>query len=176
MGRHDRDELVRGDVRAIRDLARSCDAPGAGTRANDDAMRNRSSIEHLLIVCALGAGCGGSAKPPPPSPAASTPLAGDFEFRSEDGAVVLRFVDDGTCAVATSVEGLANPLHRCTWRLDGNRLTFTNTTGTCAESEGTRVGVYDVVVRAQDVSFTRVSDTCERRMTIDGQTWTRIAK
>jgi hypothetical protein len=138
-------------------------------------MRIRIHVEHVLISCALAVGCGGSAKPPASSPEPAA-LAGDYQFRAGDDAVVLRFVPDGTCAVARSIEGLANPSHRCTWRLDGNRLTFTNTTGTCAESEATRVGVYDVVIGAQTVAFTRVSDTCERRMTIDGQTWTRITK
>lgn len=138
-------------------------------------------LNGLLVIGVALAGCGGAAKPTPAAaapeaPTAATPasLVGDFAIQNEGHTAVLRFSADGTCAVATSVEGLATPSHRCTWTLDGDRLTFNNTEGTCAEKEETKIGVFDVVVTARDVSFKMVSDSCERRMAIDGETWTRI--
>ena len=145
------------------------------------AMQTR--ITRLLVIGLAVAGCGGTAKPAPSTPAptatsSATPssLVGDFAIQNDGHTAVLRFAADGTCAVAKSVEGLATPSHRCTWTLDGSRLTFNNTEGSCAEKEETKIGVFDVIVTAQDVSFKKVSDSCERRMAIDGETWTRITK
>jgi hypothetical protein len=127
----------------------------------------RQSIVLILAV----AGCAGSAKSQTSSAAPS--LVGTFH-RADERGTVMRFAPDGTCSVAGSVEGLSDPSHRCTWKLEGARLTFTNTQGSCAETESTRVGVYDVVVRDHDISFKKVADTCDRRMSIDGETWERL--
>jgi hypothetical protein len=131
---------------------------------------------HAVLLALALAGCAGSQKSQPsePAPSAAASLVGTFH-RADERGTVMRFAPDGTCSVASSMEELAEPSHRCTWTLDGSRLTFTNTQGSCAETESTRVGVYDVVVRAQDVSFKKVTDTCERRMSIDGETWQRLA-
>lgn len=87
---------------------------------------------------------------------------------------MLRFSGDGTCAVGGTVAQLATPSHRCTWTLEGSRLTFTNTAGMCADAETTRVGAYDIVVSDASVSFKMIDDRCAPRMSIDGQMWLRL--
>lgn len=121
--------------------------------------------------------CGGAPKPSPPSPE-PTPvvhsLVGDFERQDPEAATVIRFSQDGTCAVGATVADLVTPSHRCTWTLDGKRLTFTNVAGICADAEATRIGAFDIEVTEATVSFKMIDDKCARRMSIDGQTWLRL--
>jgi hypothetical protein len=46
--------------------------------------------------------------------------------------------------------------------------------GMCAERAGDQTGVYTVVISKIGIHFTKVEDSCERRSSIDGQTWWRI--
>jgi hypothetical protein len=136
-------------------------------------MRNIRSSFTVLVL--LGA-CGGKSTPTQTaasSPAPQATLVGTFH-RADERATAMRFAADGTCAVAQSAAELSAATTLCTWKLDGSRLTFTNSQGSCAETDATRVGVYDIVVAAHGVTFKMVNDTCERRMSIDGETWERL--
>jgi hypothetical protein len=128
----------------------------------------------FLTVIAL-AGCGGASTPSTTTttPPASPGMAGDFTRQDPEHPTVLRFASDGTCLVGSNAAALEKPSHRCTWKLDGKRLTFTNAEGMCADPEPMRVGVYEVELTEASVTFKLVDDRCESRMSIDGQTWLR---
>jgi hypothetical protein len=128
----------------------------------------------LLTMIAFG--CGGS-KPAPATTteptAATATIVGDFTRQDPEHPTVLRFAEDGSCLVSSDIASVATPSHRCTWKLDGTRLTFTNTEGTCAEPAANVVGVYEVVLTPTQVTFKVVEDKCDSRLSIDGQTWIR---
>lgn len=87
----------------------------------------------------------------------------------------MRFTADGKVAVALSVKGLDGANTTGTWSLEGPRLTFVNLTGSCTTPASDKVGVYEIALQPEAVEFHKVSDSCERRLTIDGEKWVRVA-
>jgi hypothetical protein len=86
----------------------------------------------------------------------------------------LRFTSDGKCAVAHTWELLGQPTARCTWTLEGDRLTITNHEGLCSDRPEDRAGTYAITVKEPTLRFRVLKDHCPRRVTIDGQTWFRV--
>ena len=87
----------------------------------------------------------------------------------------MRFTSDGKVAIALSIQGLDAAKTTGTWNLEGARLTFVNLTGSCAAPASDKVGIYEIALQAEAVEFHKVSDSCERRLTIDGEKWVRVA-
>ncbi len=100
-------------------------------------------------------------------------LVGDWVAPAEHG-VFMRFTADGKVFVALSREQLATAKTTGTWKMEQSHLTFENLTGSCSEGEAERVGRYEVQLAADTVHFTKVNDACDRRNSIDGETWARV--
>jgi hypothetical protein len=86
----------------------------------------------------------------------------------------LRFTADGKCLVAHSYTLLDKPAARCTWSLEGDRLTMTNSEGLCSDKPEERSGTYAITIKEPAIHFRVLKDRCPRRLTIDGQTWSRV--
>ena len=101
-------------------------------------------------------------------------ILGAYERHPPDGTTAMRFRADGSVRLAKTRALLdaEPPLAVGTWKVDGTRLTLRYTQGLCAD--GADDGVYTVVVSKIGIHFTKVEDGCERRATIDGQTWWRV--
>jgi hypothetical protein len=86
----------------------------------------------------------------------------------------LRFTPDGKCAVAHSYTQFDKPAARCSWSLESDRLTMTNTEGLCSDRAEDRSGTYAIVIKEPVIRFRVLKDHCPRRLPIDGQSWTRV--
>jgi hypothetical protein len=129
------------------------------------------ALAALLIVLAACA-----APERPMAKAANTELiAGEFERHPPDGETAVLFSKDGTFRLAKNrMQFDVEPaIATGTYALDGDKLTFTHQQGTCT-GKGEAVGVYKVGISKIGIHFTKVTDTCERRGSLDGQTWWRI--
>ena len=121
-----------------------------------------------LILCAA---CGGGSKAVVKRPNNEL-IVGSFERHPPDGTTIARFQGDGTVTVAHDKASLDRKnLAVGQYKLDGDSLTLTYTEGEmCKPNE---IGTYKVVVSKIGIRFAKVSDSCERRAKIDGQTWFR---
>jgi hypothetical protein len=131
----------------------------------------------LLMVAELAGACSEKPAARPPKAPNNELIVGEFERRPPDGHTALRFLADGTFVLAKDRSQLdVKPAPATgTYTLDGDKLTFTNEQGLCADSEDAKVGTYQVVLSKIGIRYTKVGDdACERRATIDGQTWWRI--
>ncbi len=136
----------------------------------------------LFVPLAVLLGCGDTPAAPDAAsspdawsaPDAPATLVGDWA-QPAPFVAVLRFDADGTQRVASTRAELGSaPFATGTWELSGRRLTFTNTVGACSDSPANQVGVYDVDVSANELTFTLVEDVCPMRNVIAGETWTRL--
>jgi hypothetical protein len=135
------------------------------------------SIAACLGLAFLGA-CGGgpSRGVVPLKPPNDELILGEYERHPPDGTTAMRFRADGSVRLAKTKDLLdtAPPLAVGTWKVEGKQLTLTYDRGQCTEAPDDKSGVYDVVVSKVGIRFAKVSDTCERRAAIDGQTWWRL--
>ena len=122
-----------------------------------------------LILCAA---CGGGSQTAATKRPNNELIVGSFERHPPDGTTIARFQGDGTVTVAHDKNDLDRKnLAVGQYKLDGDTLTLTYTTGEmCKPNE---VGEYKVVLSKIGIRFAKVSDPCERRAKIDGQTWFR---
>ena len=121
-----------------------------------------------LILCAV---CGGGSQAVVKRPNNEL-IVGSFERHPPDGTTIARFQGDGTVTVAHDKADLDRKnLAVGQYKLDGDSLTLTYTQGEmCKPNE---VGTYKVVLSKIGIRFAKVSDPCDRRAKIDGQTWFR---
>jgi hypothetical protein len=131
---------------------------------------NAASLGWLVL-----AACASQPRAVPPKPPNTELILGAYERHPPEGETAIRFRGDGSLRLAKARALLDRdpPLAAGTWKLDGARLTLTYDAGMCADQADHKTGVYDVVVSRIGIRFTKVSDHCERRSAIDGQTWWR---
>jgi hypothetical protein len=130
-----------------------------------------------LGLASFGACAGGPARGVVPVKAPNDELIlGEYERHPPDGTTAMRFRADGSVRLAKTKDLLDTdpPLAVGTWKVEGKQLTLTYDQGMCTEAPDDKTGVYEVVVSKVGLRFKRVSDACERRSTIDGQTWWRL--
>lgn len=130
----------------------------------------------ILAIASLGlTGCPAAPKPPPKLPNTAL-IAGVYERHKPDGETAIRFDPNGAYRIAkTRMQfDVEPPVGTGTYKIDGEQLTLTADKGQCAETPGTREGVYKVVLSKIGIRFTKVTDSCERRSAYDGQTWWRV--
>jgi hypothetical protein len=122
----------------------------------------------LLAGCASGPDHGSAKRPN------NSLIVGEFERRPPEGTNAIRFDSNGEVRVAKDKGHFdAEPPEASgAWTIDNDQLTLTYLKGMC--SDGPKVGVYKVVISNVGIRFTKVSDDCERRSRMDGQTWWRI--
>jgi hypothetical protein len=129
----------------------------------------------LALVLALGA-CGPSHPPVPLKKPNDELIVGDFTRRGGDGKAAIRFARDGSYRLVKDKDSFeqASPLGDGTWKMSGDQLTLSAQHGICTEGDGAREATYKVVISKVGVRFEKVTDDCERRATMDGQTWWRL--
>ena len=127
-----------------------------------------------ICLCLCLASCGPSHPAPPLKKPNDELIVGDFTRRGADGKAAIRFARDGTYRFVEDKAKLDKdpPLGAGTWKVSGDQLTLSAQSGLCAD--GPRDATYKVVVSKVGVRFEKVSDDCERRATMDGQTWWRL--
>lgn len=132
-------------------------------------------IRLSLAMTSLAA-CSSGPQALPPKPPNPELIVGAYERHRPQGETAIRFRADGSVRLAKNRAELDGEPALATgrWRLDGARLTLTYDQGLCAERASDRTGVYDVVISKVGIRFTKVEDSCERRASLDGQTWWRI--
>lgn len=131
----------------------------------------------LGLGLALAAGACGPSHPPLPLKKPNDELiVGDFARRGGDGKAAIRFARDGGYRLVKDKDSFEQnpPLGDGTWKISGDQLSLSAQHGICAEGDGERDATYKVVVSKVGVRFEKVSDSCERRATMDGQTWWRL--
>jgi hypothetical protein len=122
------------------------------------------------------AACGPEPHGVPPKRPNTELIVGEYERHPPDGTTAIRFRGDGSVRLAKTKALLDTepPVASGEWKLEGGKLTLTYDKGTCADAEAERAGVYTVVISKVGIHFTKVEDRCERRASIDGQTWWRL--
>jgi hypothetical protein len=129
----------------------------------------------ILLTLLAVAGCPEPQRQPPKRPNTEL-ITGIYERHKPDGDTAIRFDPDGTYRVAkTRMQFDVEPaVGTGTYKVDGDQLTLSADKGQCAETGGTKVGTYKIVLSKIGVRFTKVTDACERRSAYDGQTWWRV--
>ncbi|MBV8760467.1 MAG: hypothetical protein JO257_24460 [Deltaproteobacteria bacterium] len=130
----------------------------------------------VLLACSILAACGGKPAPQPPKAPNNELIVGSFERHPPDGTQVLAFRGDGSFELfhdrAAQDKGDAASSGHFT--IEADQLTFTNEKGLCADGPA-KTATYKVVVSKLGIHFTKAGDDgCDRRATIDGQTWHRF--
>ena len=133
------------------------------------------AMRRLLLACSI-LGCGA----PRPAPILKKPndelIVGDFARRGSDGETAIRFTGDHAYRVVKNRTMFERepPLGTGTWKLDGDQLVLAAQKGMCTDGNAEREATYQVVISKIGIRFTKVGDDCQRRATMDGQTWWRI--
>jgi hypothetical protein len=127
----------------------------------------------LLVAIAMSACSGGSDRHGmPPKRPNNELILGEFARRPPDGTTAARFRADGSVVVAHNRNELdTKPLATGTFTLEKDQLTLTYTGGEMCKGGGP--GVYKIVLSKIGMRFTKVSDDCDQRSKLDGQTWFR---
>jgi hypothetical protein len=131
-------------------------------------------MQRALLVAIVLSGCGGGSDrhAVPPKRPNNELILGEFARRPPDGTTAARFRADGSVVVAHNKNELdTKPLATGTFQLEKDQLTLTYTGGDMCKGGGP--GVYKVVLSKIGIRFTKVSDDCEQRAKLDGQTWFR---
>jgi hypothetical protein len=131
----------------------------------------------LYLLCAAGvATCGPSQTRAPLKKPNDELIVGDFTRRGGDGQAAIRFARDGSYRLVKNKDSFDQnpPLGDGTWKIAGDQLTLSAQHGLCAEADEAREATYKVTVSKVGVRFEKVNDSCERRATMDGQTWWRV--
>lgn len=121
------------------------------------------------------AGCP-APQPLPPKRPNTELITGVYERHKPDGDTAIRFDANGSYRVAKNRMqfDVEPPVGTGTYNVEGDQLTLIADRGQCAESSGTKEGVYKIVLSKIGIRFTKVTDSCERRSAYDGQTWWRV--
>jgi hypothetical protein len=132
------------------------------------------SMRRLLLIPIVLSSCGGSDhKYVPPKKPNNELILGEFARKPPDGTTAARFRADGSVTIAHEESQLdTKPLATGTYTLEKDQLTLTYTGGDMCKGGG--AGVYKVVLSKIGIRFTKVSDDCEQRAKLDGQTWFRV--
>jgi len=127
-----------------------------------------------LTLLALVVACSSKPEPVPPKRPNNELIVGEFERHPPDGTTIARFRGDGSITVAHDKDSLDRKnLATGTYQLEGDQLTLSYTGGEMCGGGG-GPGVYKVVISKVGIHFTKVSDSCDRRAKMDGQTWFRV--
>lgn len=131
----------------------------------------------LVLACLVLAACSSPPAPQPPKRPNNELIVGSFERHPPDGTQVLAFRGDGSFELfhdraAQDKGDVAASGH---FTIASDQLTFTNEKGLCSDDANLRTATYKVVISKLGVHFTKAGDDlCDRRASIDGQTWHRF--
>lgn len=131
-------------------------------------------MQRALLVAIVMSACGGGSDRHalPPKRPNNELILGEFARHPPDGTTAARFRADGSVTVAHNKNELdTKPLATGTFQLEKDQLTLTYTGGEMCKGNGP--GVYKVVLSKIGIRFTKVSDDCDQRSKLDGQTWFR---
>ena len=131
----------------------------------------------IVLIAIMLAACSDKPAPQPPKRPNNELIVGSFERHPPDGTQVLAFRGDGSFELfhdrAAQDKGDAAASGHFT--VENDQLTFTNEKGLCADAENTKSATYKVVISKVGIHFTKAGDDpCDRRASIDGQTWHRF--
>lgn len=131
----------------------------------------------LLTVMVLG--CGGSeAGSPhavPPKKPNNELINGEYERHPPDGHAAMRLRADGSFVIAKSRADLdgKDPIQSGHYTLEKDQLSLTAEKGACADDEMNKTSIYKVVLSKVGIRFTKDTETCTARATMDNTTWFR---
>ena len=130
----------------------------------------------LLLALLATTACEAEHHAVPPKAPNNELILGEYERHPPEGTTAIRFRADGSVKVAKTKAELdgSSPIATGTWKTDGNKLTLTYEQGACTESEAEKAGTYEVVISKVGIHFKKLDDACQRRSTIDGQTFWRV--
>ena len=134
-------------------------------------------IVHAVTLFAVTLlACTPAHQPVPPKPPNTDLIAGDYERHAPNGDTAIRFEHGGTFRLAKNRMqfDVEPPLATGTYKVEGDKLTLINAKGICAEPTSEQEGVYSIVISKIGIRFTKVTDACARRSSMDGQTWWRV--
>jgi hypothetical protein len=136
-------------------------------------MPRVASLASVASLVVLGvAACASKPDPIPPKPPNTELIVGKFARRPPAGTTAAWFRADGSVTLASKVDEIdTKPIASGSFKLDGDVLTLVYDKGEMCEPgvEGT----YKVVISKIGIRFTKITDACERRARIDGETWFR---
>ena len=138
----------------------------------------RLALVASFVTTLLGA-CGGSGSEShhavPPKRPNNELINGEYERHPPDGTAAMRLRADGSYRIAkTKGELDKDPaIVEGHYTLEKDMLTLTAEKGACADDELAKVSVYKVVLSKVGIRFTKDTETCTARQTMDGTTWFR---
>ena len=130
----------------------------------------------LALVVFLIA-CGGAETPHAVAPKRPNNelINGEYERHPPDGTAAMRLRADGSYRIAKNKADLDKDpaIVEGHYQLDKDTLTLTAEKGACSKDELSKVSIYKVVLSKIGIRFTKDTETCTERATMDGTTWFR---
>ena len=105
-------------------------------------------------------------------------IVGEYERHPPDGTAAMRLRGDGSFRITKTKADLDKDpaIVEGHYTLDKDMLTLTAEKGACAGDEMNKASVYKVVLSKIGIRFTKDTETCTARASMDGTTWFRSKK
>ncbi|HEY4240675.1 MAG TPA: hypothetical protein VGM88_12725 [Kofleriaceae bacterium] len=130
----------------------------------------------FLLISFLIA-CGGAETPHavPPKPPNNELINGEYERHPPDGTAAMRLRADGSFRIAKNKADLDKDpaIVEGHYTLEKDTLTLNAEKGACAKDELSKSSIYKVVLSKVGIRFTKETETCTERATMDNTTWFR---
>ena len=138
-------------------------------------MRLVVLIATLSLGCGGGGGGSGSTHAVPPKRPNNELINGEYERHPPDGHAALRLRADGSFRIAKSKEDLDKEpaIVEGHYTLEKDLLSLTAEKGACASDEMNKTSIYKVVLSKVGIRFTKDTETCTERASMDNTTWFR---
>src|SRR5688572_13241743 len=102
----------------------------------------------MFAALLVSAACSSKPDPVPPKKPNNELVVGAFERRPPTGEQAVRFDPSGSFVIAKNKAELERTPHVAegTYKVDGNKLTFSAVRGQCSENASDKDGTYEVVI------------------------------
>src|SRR2546423_9005116 len=116
-------------------------------------------MSRWFVVCLLVA-CGSEkGQPMPPKKPNNELIVGDYERKKPSGEQAFRFDNNGNYFVVKNKGELDHTPHVAdgTYKVEGNKLTFSADKGACSETAAEKAGTYEIVISKVGIRFVKVN-------------------
>lgn len=133
----------------------------------------------VALISLVLMSCGGPDRESPHAMPPKRPntelINGDYERHPPDGTAAMRLRADGSFRIAKTKGDMDKnpPIVEGKYTLDKDMLTLTAEKGACADDEMNKTSIYKVVLSKVGIRFTKDTETCTARASMDGTTWFR---